>query len=166
MRLDTDLKEPFVPFMVDFRGEKLVQVVRLKCDQINNMLLAYLRSTLKTSFYKNERDEELKLLMTRACNLKYEKHVWTFYREIMMFLKANLEKTASLEDDLARLKSDEEMSWGLRMAIVYRAENKKILRSQLHLAGKIKALLAECEEACERGDEEYRKLVLAKTESE
>ena len=51
MRMDIDLKDPFVPFMVDFRNEHFTQEVRLKSDQINELLLSYFRSVLKASFF-------------------------------------------------------------------------------------------------------------------
>lgn len=51
MRMDIDLKDPFVPFMVDFRNEHFTQEVRLKNEQINELLLSYFRSVLKASFF-------------------------------------------------------------------------------------------------------------------
>ena len=55
MRMDIDLKDPFVPFMVDFRAEHFSQEVRLKNDQLNELLMSYFRSVLKASFFTKQK---------------------------------------------------------------------------------------------------------------
>ena len=71
-----------------------------------------------------------KVLLTRPKNLFYEKYVFTCYMEILTYLKYNLESHASLEADLELLADPNSgMSFERRMALIYRSEKKKILRS-------------------------------------
>jgi len=54
VRLDVDIRDPFVPNMIDFKGTaKICQRIRFKRDQLCEMLLFYLRSVLKQSFFKH-----------------------------------------------------------------------------------------------------------------
>jgi len=56
----------------------------------------------------------------------------TYYLQILEFLRANLEKHVTLEDDVETLKQkpgSPKISWGMQMAILYRLEKKKILRN-------------------------------------
>ena len=55
-----------------------------------------------------------------------------FYLEILCFIKANLEKQVTLENDMLLLAGGEgvpTIDWGMRMAVVYRSENKRIVRA-------------------------------------
>ena len=115
MRMDIDLKDPFVPFMVDFRGEHFAQEVRLKNEQLNELLMSYFRSVLKASFFtKQKKQTDLKrILLTLPVNLFYERYCIQYYEQILDFLKANLEKHVSLEQDLEQLRSGKDISWGL-----------------------------------------------------
>ena len=131
MRMDIDLKEPFVPYMVDFRNEHFTQEVRLKCDQINELLLSYFRSVLKASFFKSSKfaASYKSILLTKPVNLFYERYCIQFYENLLDFLKANLEKQNNLEKDLELLRSGKDITWGTQMSLVYRIEKKKIIRS-------------------------------------
>ncbi len=62
----------------------------------------------------------------------------------------NQELTGSLSDDLSKLKSNN-ISWGLRMAITYRSEKKKILRSQLMIVQMMIYLVSHCVDAIKDG---------------
>lgn len=99
MRMDIDLKDPFVPFMVDFRNEHFTQEVRLKNDQINELLLSYFRSVLKASFFMKQKTQvdTKRILLTLPVNLYYERYCLQYYEQILDFLKANLEKHITLE---------------------------------------------------------------------
>lgn len=81
--MDIDLKHPQLMHMVNFTGGDFVmQPIRFKKDQLNEMTLAYLRSVLKSSFFKAESITALagrKVLLTLPRNLAYEKHVFKFY---------------------------------------------------------------------------------------
>jgi len=60
----------------------------------------------------------------------------------MQFLHKNFEKNASLEDDLTKLQNkNENISWFMRMALVYRSEKKKIIRNHLDLIGLLQGLI-------------------------
>lgn len=115
--------------MCDFIGSaKMLQPVRLKRDQLNEMTLAYLRSVLKQSFFKAESMAALtgrKVLLTVPKNLSYERYVMKFYQGILEFLKARDEKETTLIEDLDLLVEGPDkpvMSFQLRMAITFRSD--------------------------------------------
>lgn len=148
LKMDIDLKELFIPKMVDFKGTEFTQEVRFKTNQFCSMLHAYLRSTCKTKFFQGQLQSQAfqRILLTKPVNLYYERYCAKYYEDLLEFLKANLEKQASLEQDLETLRSDKsDLSWASRMALTYRAEKKKIIRSQIHLIGWIKRILKEIE---------------------
>lgn len=117
----------------------MLQPVRLKRDQLNEMTLAYLRSVLKQSFFKAESMAALtgrKVLLTVPKNLSYERYVMKFYQGILEFLKARDEKETTLIEDLDLLVEGPDkpvMSFQLRMAITFRSDQKKIVESQIHI---------------------------------
>ena len=84
-----------------------------------------------------------RILLTRPTNLYYERFVFTFYLNILRFVQDQLNRVATLEEDLELLErgepgnSKEPIDFEFRMAVVYRAEKKKILRSQINLIQKI-----------------------------
>ena len=61
------------------------------------------------------------------------------YLQICKFLEEQLNKVASLEEDLEMLKQGEPghsgtpLSFMMKMVVLYRSEKKKILRSQINL---------------------------------
>ena len=55
------------------------------------------------------------------------------YKQVVLFVLRRAEKTTTLEQDLEMLNSPELTDYKMRFAILYRAERKKILHSQLHL---------------------------------
>jgi hypothetical protein len=93
------------------------------------MMMSYFRSVLKQSFFKTNIPAARTVLLTKPVNLAYESHCLKFYKDLLVLLKMNMEKTDSLESDLARLEGAEELTWGMRMAIAYRVEKKKIVRN-------------------------------------
>jgi len=62
--------------------------------------------------------------LTLPVNLFYERYCLSFYEQILDFLKANLEKHITLEKDLEQLKTDQNISWGLKMSMIYRISKK------------------------------------------
>ena len=53
MRTDLDVTDLFIPDMVDLTFEKEhAEEVRLKVDEINEVLVAYLRTACKVKFFK------------------------------------------------------------------------------------------------------------------
>ena len=88
-----------------------------------------------------------------------------------------LNSYCSLEEDLELLKSGEPgnpqppISFELRMAVVYRAEKKKIMRSQINLIQKVISILSQAENALLNPDETvpsraFTDLVLSETATE
>jgi len=70
--------------------------------------------------------------LTKPVNIYYERYCVTYYLQILEFLRANLEKHVTLEDDVETLKQkpgSPKISWGMQMAILYRLEKKKIVRN-------------------------------------
>ena len=74
-------------------------------------------------------------MLTKPRDLFYEVFTFSFYKNVLEYVKLGMEMKSSLEKDQELLKQD--MDWNLRMAIVYRSERKKIIRSQLHLIEKV-----------------------------
>ena len=58
----------------------------------------------------------------------FEKYVVQFYHDLVCFIKQNIEKSATLEDDLATLARSD-ISFERRMVVLYRSEKKKIIRN-------------------------------------
>ena len=61
-------------------------------------------------------------------NLSYERHVFDIYTQVLIYIEKEMSKVTTLEEDLELLKK-KDLAWTLRMAIVYRSEKKKILKS-------------------------------------
>lgn len=64
-----------------------------------------------------------------------------YYEQMLDFLSKNLEKFCSLEKDkelLVQAPGTPKISWETKMAVVYRAEKKKIVRNQIHLVAMVK----------------------------
>ena len=58
-----------------------------------------------------------------------------------------MNSVTALEEDLELLKTD--LSLSLRMAVVYRSERKKIIKSQLHLVNLVSQFLQKIESSSE-----------------
>ena len=60
-----------------------------------------------------------------------------------------MNRVSTLEEDLELLREapgKKPISWPFRMAVVYRSEKKKILRSQLNMIRKVNSVLEKVEE--------------------
>ena len=114
MRIDvSDDKEIFAPSLVDFKmQDENVQEIRFKTNQINEVFVAYLRTICKKSFFASLGEENKalgeerakRILMTMPTNLYYEKYVFTCYETVLTFIQDQLNKVATLEEDLALLR--------------------------------------------------------------
>ena len=93
-----------------------------------------------------------RVLLTRPQNLEFEKYVFGIYLTALKFVQDQLDRVATLEQDLEILQSGEPgspnppISFEYRMAVVYRSEKKKILRSQINLITKVIQVLRKAEE--------------------
>ena len=75
-------------------------------------------------------------LLTKISDLDFELFCLLKYQEVMAALCADLESKTTLESDLALLSGQVTTLAGNQyMAVLYRSERKKILRSQAHLIG-------------------------------
>ena len=78
-------------------------------------------------------------MLTRPTLLPYELYVMKVYLQICNFLEEQLNKVATLEEDLEMLRQGElgnsgtPLSFMMKMVVLYRSEKKKILRSQINL---------------------------------
>lgn len=108
------------------------QVARLKCDQICDTVLHYLRSHSREKFFaKNKTLVDIQphfLIMTQPRDLFYELYVFGQYKHVLEYSKIALELRSSYEDDLELLKK-QEGHWQTRMAILYRSQRKMIVRN-------------------------------------
>ena len=90
-----------------------------------------------------------------------------------------MNKVATLEEDLEMLQWGEPgctskepaLPFVMRMAVVYRSEKKKIIRSQINLIGKVLHILKNCEEVLTNPEETdksraYTELCLKETKIE
>ena len=118
--------------------------------------MAYLRTVCKKSFFASLGAENKalgearakKILMTMPTNLYYERYVFTCYEQILLFMQDQLNKVATLEEDLAPPREGngaEPLGFQTRMLVLYRSEKKKIVRSQLNLVKKVASILDQIE---------------------
>ena len=93
-----------------------------------------------------------RILLTRPTNLFYEQYVFSFYLQVLKYIADQLNNVSTLEEDLELLERGEPgnphppISFELRMAVTYRAEKKKIIRSQINLIQKVITVLQSIEE--------------------
>ncbi len=94
LRLDVPLtNEIFVPEIVDLAWKNRIgQAVRLKKDQICDVMLAFLRSCCKNPFFAEQKARNLevskkRILLTRPTNLYYERFVFVYYLQILNFIQ-------------------------------------------------------------------------------
>lgn len=106
--------------------------IRLKFDALNPVLLGLLRTLFK-DFYREKHGLAGEVLLTKPTDLGFERFVLAKYVGLMEFLLYMKERKAALEEDLALL-SDPALPYQTRFAVQYRAEKKKIIRSNIDLA--------------------------------
>ena len=72
------------------------------------------------------------IYMTMPTNLFYEIYVFNSYELALIYMETEMSKLGTLEEDLELLEEKpgrQPLNWMNRMAIVYRSEKKKIIRS-------------------------------------
>ena len=87
--------------------------------------------------------------MTRPTNLFYEMYVFNYYQQVLVYIQDSMNHVSTLEEDLELLREapgKKPIDWTFRMAVVYRSEKKKILRSQLNMIKKVNSVLEKVEE--------------------
>lgn len=134
--LKTDVKicDQFIPAdLVDWEKEAdVVTTVRFEKDILCDILLAYLRAHCIDGYFEPGKDRS-KVILTRPKHLAYEQHVFNNYLKLLEYLETTLSLVNTLEQDLELLsrRGDEAISYELRQVVLYRAEKKNILRSQI-----------------------------------
>lgn len=116
-------------------------MIRLKKDQICEVLVGFLRSFCKVGFlqkFGKDQERQRRIYLTRPSNLTYEKYIFSNYMQVLRFVQDMLDKHSTFEEDMELLRrgesdDQEPISFELRMAVIYRSEKKKILRSQINL---------------------------------
>ncbi len=83
--------------------------------------------------YQKKHNKQLNILLTKPKDLDFEILVFTKYWELMKTTLAKRESSSTLEQDLALL-DDKSIPYTRMFGILYRAEKKKILKSQIDLA--------------------------------
>ena len=118
-----------------------IQQIRLKNNQFNDILIAYIRSLLKEQYIRNSgksKAKSTKILLTRIYedDIEFELECLKRYQEIVKHYQEQLESISTLESDMELLDNPPEglhMSSNQRMAVTFRAENKRIVRSHVEL---------------------------------
>ena len=161
MRLDLENGEDLLGQMIDFdRKAQNCQQIRLKKDQLNDMMLAYLRTFLKPNFFKKRESGNTSIMLGKPVNLVFERYVMKFYHSVLTLLKQHDEQTTTLVDDNKILQEKTHNSFEEYMAIIYRIERKSIIYNQIQLVDKIQELLKGAEEAVLESPAAYRALVI------
>ena len=110
-----------------------IQEIKLKSNQFNEVIIAYLRIMIKEEYFNINRGTTGKgILISQPVDLHYEVHCLEKYLEMMEVVFAKLESVSTLDQDQTLL-GDPSISGNTRMAIVYRSERKKIVDNQLKL---------------------------------
>lgn len=109
-----------------------INQIRLKIDQLNMPLVAYLRQIKKEYFFGTENQQKInEVQYSKVTDLAFELSCLKTYSMIIRHLIENSEAKSSYEGDKELLTNDSySKSWNERMAVLYRSERKKILHSQ------------------------------------
>ena len=174
MRLDLPFEEIVPSELVDLKFlSAQAQPIRFKNDQINEVMVGYLRSCCKKSYLKMKglTDTKKRILLTLPTLLDYEQYVFANYMSILLYIQDQLNILATLEQDVAQLKSTD-ISFEKRMVITYRLEKKKIVKSQINIILKtldvlsnIKKTIFEAEDKAQQSTK-YTELLLGQTLAE
>ena len=110
-------------------------------NQFNDVLISYIRSLLKEQYIRTSgktNAKSTKILLTRIYedDIEFEIECLKRYQEIIQHYHEQLEGISTLESDMELLNNPPEglsISFNQRMAVTFRAENKRIVRSHLEL---------------------------------
>ena len=75
------------------------------------------------------------VMLSTPTDLLYEKHIFELYFAILNIIETKMTTETTLEDDLNLLRTDD-LSWEMKMAVTYRFEKKKIIKSQMNIVRK------------------------------
>ena len=100
MRLDLPFDEIKVEEMVDMKFLSYqAQSIRFKIDQINEVMLGYLRSCCKRSYLKMKglNDTKKRILLTLPTLLDYEQYIFATYMQVILYIQDQLIRLSTLE---------------------------------------------------------------------
>jgi len=141
--------------IIDLENEwKQSQMIRFKTDQINRELVGYLRYLAR---------EEC---LSKAVSLEKELELMYKYLSLVKYLQHHWELETTLEEDLDRLAEDEQLDGDLMMAIVYRSEKKKIIRSQIHLVTLVIDVLQRAADSVDSAKNSFSLLAVVRSPKE
>ena len=117
--------------------------IRLKFDQLNTVLLGYLRTIFKNYYTHNVRPK-VSVLLTKPKDLEYELFIFRKYLALMRHMVTKKERRTgkTLEEDLEAIKSGT-LGYMRFMATVYRAEKKKIMHTNADLAQHVISIITK-----------------------
>lgn len=144
---DINLDATLVPAeVVDWKQEhEHTAAIRFGKDQINDLLLCYLRSMCSKVYAEDRPKSSSKSIsLSRPRRLLFEIYIFEKYLSILEYLQTELAKVSTLENDIEIL-NDANISFEMRQVVTYRAEKKRILRSQIHLVKKVLDVLNNAE---------------------
>ena len=149
--MDLSLDEKVTPKLVLAKEDqtKNIQEIRLKKHMFNGVLLAYLRSVQKYTFFPKDSPFQKRILLTKALDLDFEISVMNSYHDIVQFYFKKAQKKTSLEEDIKILESmtaDDPSTFRKKMCIIFRKEKKEILKSHVNLANFIISILEKAKE--------------------
>ena len=123
LRIDMPFTKPVtVERMVTkshFNKEKM-QYCCLKKHFFSDTLMAYVRTTMKEEYFKDDDVESRPALSFEPVDLKFEQHCLKVYHQIIKKLVERTEKLTTLEEDMKMLAENPKER--LAMALVYRSE--------------------------------------------
>ena len=81
MKMKMELNDIQVYKMVDFRGKDYTEEIRFKTNQFNALFMSYLRSILKSQFFKGKVNQPAyqRILLTKPRLAEYERYCLQFY---------------------------------------------------------------------------------------
>ena len=96
--MDVPIVDLFVPEIVDLEWKSnRTQAIRMKKDQINEVMIAFLRSVCKKNFFDRQLQKDIasgnkthynrEILLTRPSILAFELYVFDYYLKIVNFIQ-------------------------------------------------------------------------------
>ena len=189
MNITKDLRimSELIPEPEDEEEFMCAEEIRLKYDALNLVLLGYLRTVFKNYYILSQRErlissaklhespQQVEILLTKPKDINFEIFIFEKYLALMEHLKTTKEKSKTLEDDLSLLEDYQRkgVSFEERFVIRYRAEKKKIIRSNIDLAQFVLGILRKLNEQMDKNtqknsltEEEFKQAYMSKSKLE
>ena len=158
MRIDMSIMDHALEELIDYRGtSRSFQKLFLGGQLINHTLVAYFRALLKQKFnlkpnliIQNANVMQnffimQEVLISTPSNILYEKMVLEHYLELLNILDASMNRASTLEDDCKTLAT-ESLPARMAFSVLYRIEQKRVIKSQLNIIGKTLQVIEKASE--------------------